>query len=368
MMPNPLFQRGGVGLNPTIQGSMVDRDAAVRQHGREVAIADRESQILAQRPQDNLRCKVPALEPTILLDCHHHSLMPASGTSSQAPTPGFLQHNPTVGPESRARRLALYEEIRRRHNGGEPLLAISRQCASRVARFEAMPKPGAFLSARLRKPGRVFLTLTSPISNADWRRAENALALWRELRARGFHGTRRQVSRRLQPRRATPSPFGSRPASHTAQPTDLTFASAPAILPSAQSMAWMMVKNPASLLADEVAAIDHIAQDGEAGAMVALVRRFTALVRANSIAATIPSRAPARVFWRQIRDAGESGLRAMATFAAGLQKDAAVQATLSARWSNAQSEGHITRLKLLRRQMHGRANFDLLRRRVLLSD
>ena len=35
--------------------------------------------------------------------------------------------------------------------------------------------------------------------------------------------------------------------------------------------------------------------------------------------------------------------------------------------SNAQSEGQITKLKLLKRQMYGRASFDLLRRRVLLA-
>ncbi|MER6621934.1 hypothetical protein [Streptomyces sp. NPDC000931] len=30
-------------------------------------------------------------------------------------------------------------------------------------------------------------------------------------------------------------------------------------------------------------------------------------------------------------------------------------------------EGNVTRIKLLKRQMYGRANFDLLRRRILLS-
>ena len=36
-------------------------------------------------------------------------------------------------------------------------------------------------------------------------------------------------------------------------------------------------------------------------------------------------------------------------------------------WSNGQAEGQITRLKLLKRPMDGRANFDLLRQRVLLA-
>lgn len=34
-------------------------------------------------------------------------------------------------------------------------------------------------------------------------------------------------------------------------------------------------------------------------------------------------------------------------------------------WSNGQVEGQVNRLKLIKRQMYGRANFDLLRARVL---
>ncbi|NOJ96290.1 transposase, partial [Corallococcus coralloides] len=55
-------------------------------------------------------------------------------------------------------------------------------------------------------------------------------------------------------------------------------------------------------------------------------------------------------------------------FAQGLEQDGdAVRAALATPWSNAQSEGQITKLKLLKRQMYGRASFDLLRRRALLA-
>lgn len=54
------------------------------------------------------------------------------------------------------------------------------------------------------------------------------------------------------------------------------------------------------------------------------------------------------------------------TFAAGIRQDyAAVQAALATHWSNGQTEGQVNRLRFLKRQMYGRANFDLLRRRVL---
>ncbi len=56
------------------------------------------------------------------------------------------------------------------------------------------------------------------------------------------------------------------------------------------------------------------------------------------------------------------------TFAASLaQNESALHAALTTTWSNAQSEGQITRLKLVKRQMNGRANLDLLRRQVLLA-
>ncbi len=54
------------------------------------------------------------------------------------------------------------------------------------------------------------------------------------------------------------------------------------------------------------------------------------------------------------------------TFAAGLHRDlAAVKAGLEAPWSNGRVEGHVNRLKLIKRQMYGRANFDLLSIRVI---
>ncbi|SFT18965.1 Transposase [Methylobacterium sp. yr668] len=69
-----------------------------------------------------------------------------------------------------------------------------------------------------------------------------------------------------------------------------------------------------------------------------------------------------------IVEAKASGIRAAQTFASGLVVDAAaVRAALTMPWSNAQSEGQITKLKLIKRLMYGRAGFDLLRRRVLLA-
>ena len=61
-----------------------------------------------------------------------------------------------------------------------------------------------------------------------------------------------------------------------------------------------------------------------------------------------------------------SGIDEVVQFAAGIERDyAAVRAALLLPWSNGQTEGQITRLKLIKRQMYGRAKFDLLRQKVL---
>jgi len=58
----------------------------------------------------------------------------------------------------------------------------------------------------------------------------------------------------------------------------------------------------------------------------------------------------------------------VASFANGIRKDeAAVSAAITSPWSNSQTEGQITRLKLIKRQMYGRAKLDLLQARMIGS-
>ena len=69
---------------------------------------------------------------------------------------------------------------------------------------------------------------------------------------------------------------------------------------------------------------------------------------------------------RERFEEAENAIAELDRFARGLTDDrAAVEAGLSQEWSNGQTEGQVNKLKLLKRQMYGRANFDLLRRRVL---
>jgi transposase len=85
-----------------------------------------------------------------------------------------------------------------------------------------------------------------------------------------------------------------------------------------------------------------------------LVERFHAMVRERD-----PANLPA---W--ITDAAGSIL---ASFGKGIVADRdAVTAAMTQPWSNGQTEGQITKLKLVKRQMYGRAKLDLLRARLLV--
>jgi len=60
-------------------------------------------------------------------------------------------------------------------------------------------------------------------------------------------------------------------------------------------------------------------------------------------------------------------LPALHRFATSLTRDHdAVTAGLTLPWSNGPTEGTVNRLKMIKRSMYGRANLDLLRRRVLI--
>ena len=67
-----------------------------------------------------------------------------------------------------------------------------------------------------------------------------------------------------------------------------------------------------------------------------------------------------------LEQALKSELASMVNFATSLQQDYdAVKAALEYKWSNGQVEGQVNRLKMIKRQMYGRAGFQLLRKRVV---
>lgn len=116
------------------------------------------------------------------------------------------------------------------------------------------------------------------------------------------------------------------------------------------------MKDPRTLSRTEASAVERIRQQAWVATIYRLVQRFVTMIR---------ERLPDGLD-RWIAEAKASGLRSLCYFAAGLQQDyQAVRAALETKWSSGQTEGQINRLKTLKRQMYGRAGFDLLRLRVL---
>jgi transposase len=269
----------------------------------------------------------------------------------------------------RQRWVALYEEVRRRHARGETLPAIARatglavNTARKYAHAESFPVPDT-------RPLRPSI-LDPYLPHLQARLAEgceNGLALWHELCAEGFPGTAKQVHLWLAQRRTAPAPSTPRKWRAEAPAAPPAPGNRPPPLPSPRRLAWSLLRPRAALPAPEAAAAARVEQDREAAGVAALARRFTALVRCCGAGRNTEPAAALAELDAWLADARACGVRALETFAAGLELDgAAIRAALTTPWSSGQAEGQITRLKLLKRQAYGRAGFDLLRRRVLIA-
>jgi len=100
------------------------------------------------------------------------------------------------------------------------------------------------------------------------------------------------------------------------------------------------------------------AQQAEVAEAIDLAQDFATLVRQRQPTQLDP--------WLQ--RATTSAVDAVRRFATGLYEDyEAVKAGVTLPWSSGPVEGHINRLKMLKRQMFGRARLDLLSRRFLLA-
>ena len=266
--------------------------------------------------------------------------------------------------------MALYKEVRRRVSAGEKLLAISRVMGLARCTVRRYASAQGFPERAARVP--LASKLDPYLEHLEARRAagrENAMGLWRELRARGFAGSSQQVRRWMRQRRTAPAKTTPRrwrlalPQMAAVQPP----APVPA-LPSARQLAWLLVQAPEELDEAQAASLARITQDEEVARAVGLGRRLAALIRGCGTGRDQRPAEPLRTFEAWLAEARACGIAALETFAAGLQQEAAaVSAALTLPWSSGQTEGHIAKLKLIKRQMYGRANFDLLRRRILLA-
>jgi transposase len=168
----------------------------------------------------------------------------------------------------------------------------------------------------------------------------NATTLHQEIRELGFPGTYTAVRtflRDLRPERNA----------------------APAKSPGVRAVTGWLTRHPDSLDEDErQQKADILAHCPELAALAEHVRTF----------ATMMNNLDGHLLDDWITAARNSGLVPLVGFARGLTDDyEAVRNGLTLPYSSGAVEGNVNRIKVLKRQMYGRANFDLLRKRVLLA-
>jgi transposase len=120
--------------------------------------------------------------------------------------------------------------------------------------------------------------------------------------------------------------------------------------------AWLVAKQSATWTVEEPEALAKMCQaNADIEHAYSLAQTFGQLVRERRC----------QEFGCWIESTKATGIRELKHFAAGLLHDkAAVIAALSLPWSEGQVAGYVHPLKLILYQMHGRASFDLLRRRM----
>jgi len=125
------------------------------------------------------------------------------------------------------------------------------------------------------------------------------------------------------------------------------------------SMRWICLRPPQQLNPTEKTLLDKLlAQDTDLALGHQLLQQFRKVVAERDVGALDN--------W--LGQAKSSNLPTFVALANGITGDrAAVDAALTLPWSNGLAEGHINRLKLIKRQGYGRAKFDLLRARVLAA-
>ena len=255
--------------------------------------------------------------------------------------------------EVRERRLARYQAIMDLHGQGIKVRAIARQLGIGRGTVQRYLKAGGFPEMSKRSGRSTILGSYLPYLQRRWDEGcHNGLQLYREIEQKGYCGSRPSVSRWVARMRKLAPP--RKPRSKAGVCRSKETVTHPW---SARCAVWLLLKQPEMLEPDKKAALERML---------------------NASPVLQPAYNFAQAFIRMVRNRYSRGLRPwldavienkipeLAGFAKSIQQDfSAVYAALSLPWSNGQVEGQVNRLKMIKRQMYGRAGFDLLRVRVM---
>ncbi len=260
--------------------------------------------------------------------------------------------------QRQARRQALHTQVWALHRQGWTAPAIAQQVGLSLRTVQRDLRTATFAGRRRRSDlGESGLTPYKPYLLERWNAGcYTAMRLFRDLRQRGYaggYGVVAAYARRL--RQAQGLPPGHRRAR---QP--LPAVAEPSCQPLTPRRAtWLVLRRETKRTDAETQQLTALrAQQAEVAEAIDLAQDFATLVRQRQPTQLDP--------W--LKRATTSAVDAMRRFATGLYEDyEAVKAGMTLPWSTSPVEGHINRLKMVKRQMFGRARLDLLSRRFLLA-
>lgn len=255
----------------------------------------------------------------------------------------------TVSDPRRSARAERYEEVRRLHATGFSIRSIVRQTGLHRETVRKFLRAESFPERAMRSPRSSVVKPFAEYLKQRWQAGcENALQLYRELKERGYQGGADAVIRWVRPWRKRVS------ISAAARDQRSTI-----VTPSPRQAAWWLLKADEENKPEEQVFIQELMRrESDIRTVRQLAQSFQQIVRQRL--------EPQLDAWRA--EVQESAIAELKRFADGLMADeAAVREALKSEWSNGQVEGQVNRLKLIKRQMFGRAKFDLLRLRVLYA-
>jgi transposase len=260
--------------------------------------------------------------------------------------------------QRQARRQALHTQVWILHREGWTAPAIAQQVGLSLRTVQRDLRTTTFAGRRRRSDlGASVLNPYKPYLLERWNAGcYTAMRLFRDLRQRGYaggYGVVAAYARRL--RQAQGLPPG-----HRCPRRSLPRVAEPQCQPLTPRRAtWLVLRRETKRTEAEVQQLAHLrAQQAAVAEAIDLAQDFTTLVRQRQPEALDP--------W--LKRATTSTVEALRRFATGLYEDyAAVRAGVTLAWNSGPVEGHINRLKMLKRQMFGRAHLDLLSRRFVLA-
>ncbi len=288
---------------------------------------------------------------------------PATGSS--AGEAAHLTASERRKQASRTRRQNCYAEVHRLHAAGVSRRAIAGQLHLHRKTVTRFLNAGVFPERAQppAKPSRLDPYLPYLMQQLAAGH-DNGLALWREIRAHGYPGSRSLVSSWVAHHRSLVPPTRSEHARFQGRGSAQALAYRPPTplgTPlSARRAAWLLLSRPGDLADAERTALEQLsAICTDVRVAHSLAQEFAQMFRERRVSELDP--------W--LERTVTSGVIELKRFAQGLQRDyAAVRAALSLSHSSGQVEGQINKLKLLKRSIYGRARFDLLRLRMLATD